>query len=101
MSNISNNSLNQIRVESVPFNAVSPTHCLLASPHPKGFVIVIIPESISIKIIPDGYLPGRLDSFFRVHHLLCLTKKGPGPKRRRAPSLLGSVQIRLTPFREI
>lgn len=78
-----------------------PTYCLLASPHPKGFLIVIIPENISIKIIPDRYLVNRLDSFFQVHHLLSLgVQKRKGPKRRTVPSKKFQ-RIRLTLVCEI
>lgn len=61
-----------------------PTHCLLIPMHPKGFVIVIIPSTISIKIFPDRYLREQVGSFFcKERHLLYFKgRKNRGLKRR-------------------
>lgn len=78
-----------MRSVSIIMGLLLPTYCLLAPPHPKGFVIVIIPVNISIKIIPDCYLVNRSDSFFQLDHLLSLKVgyKKAGSKMPRRPFL--------------
>lgn len=48
----------------IPIFRLSPTLCLLAPPHPKRFLIIIIPDSISIKIILIVISLNRSDSSF-------------------------------------